>query len=75
MPQKKICDRLKAMTGGTIAIGFTGNPDEPSAVRGGPVFEFLLGIDEQIKSERRRDKFELVCFTPPMSGQAPRSQS
>jgi sulfide:quinone oxidoreductase len=61
---EKIRDRLEAMTGGTIAIGFGGNPNEPSAVRGGPMFEFLFGIDEQLKREGRRDKFELVFFNP-----------
>jgi len=59
---ERIRDRLKAMSGGTIAIGFAGNPNEPSAVRGGSMFEFLFGIDEQLKRERRRDKFELVCI-------------
>ncbi len=61
---EKIRDRLKTMTGGSIAIGFAGNPNEPSAVRGGPMFEFLFGIDEQLKREGRRDKFELVFFNP-----------
>lgn len=61
---EKIRDRLKTMTGGAIAIGFAGNPNEPSAVRGGPMFEFLFGIDEQLKREGRRDKFELVFFNP-----------
>ncbi len=61
---EKIRERLRAMTGGTIAIGFAGNPNEPSAVRGGPMFEFLFGIDEQLKREGRRDKFELVFFNP-----------
>jgi sulfide:quinone oxidoreductase len=61
---EKIRDRLNAMTGGTIAIGFAGNPNEPSAVRGGPMFEFLFGIDEQLKREGRRDRFELVFFNP-----------
>ncbi|OHC76177.1 MAG: pyridine nucleotide-disulfide oxidoreductase [Rhodoferax sp. RIFCSPLOWO2_12_FULL_60_11] len=61
---EKIRDRLKAMTGGTIAIGFAGNPNEPSAVRGGPMFEFLFCIDEQLRREGRRDKFDLVFFNP-----------
>ena len=39
-------DRLAAMDGGTIAFGFAGNPKEPSAMRGGPVFEFLFGVDK-----------------------------
>jgi sulfide:quinone oxidoreductase len=61
---EKIRDRLQAMQGGTIAVGFGGNPNEPSAVRGGPMFEFLFGIDAQLKREGRRDKFDLVFFNP-----------
>ncbi len=61
---EQIRDRLSAMKGGTIAVGFAGNPNEPSAVRGGPMFEFLFGIDEQLKREGRRDSFELVFFNP-----------
>ena len=61
---EKIRDRLRAMTGGTIAVGFAGNPNEPSAVRGGPMFEFLFGIDEQLRREGRRHRFKLVFFNP-----------
>ncbi|MEO8298488.1 MAG: FAD-dependent oxidoreductase [Burkholderiales bacterium] len=61
---ERIRDRLRAMTGGTIAVGFAGNPNEPTAVRGGPMFEFLFGIDQQLRRERRRDRFELVFFNP-----------
>ncbi len=61
---EKIRDRLKVMQGGTIAVGFAGNPNEPTAVRGGPMFEFLLGIDEQLRREGRRERFELVFFNP-----------
>ena len=61
---EKIRDRLRAMTGGTIAIGFAGNPQEPTAVRGGPMFEFLFGIDTQLRREGRRDQFKLVFFNP-----------
>lgn len=61
---EKIRDRLREMQGGTIAIGFGGNPNEPSAVRGGPMFEFLFGIDAQLKREGRRDKFDIVFFNP-----------
>ncbi len=59
-----IRDRLRDMDGGTIAIGFAGNPREPSAMRGGPMFEFLFGIDRQLRKEGRRDKFKIVFFTP-----------
>ena len=57
-------DRLKAMDGGTIAVGFGGNPKEPSAMRGGPMFELLFGLDTQLRREGRRDKFNIVFFTP-----------
>lgn len=61
---ERIRDRLQAMDGGTIAIGFAGNPKEPSAMRGGPMFEFLFGIDRQLRKEGRRGRFKLVFFTP-----------
>jgi sulfide:quinone oxidoreductase len=61
---ERIRDRLREMQGGTIAVGFAGNPNEPTAVRGGPMFEFLFGIDEQLRREGRRDRFELVFFNP-----------
>jgi sulfide:quinone oxidoreductase len=61
---ERIRDRLREMSGGTIAVGFAGNPNEPSAVRGGPMFEFLFGIDTQLRREGRRDRFELVFFNP-----------
>nr|VFJ92857.1 MAG: sulfide:quinone oxidoreductase [Candidatus Kentron sp. H]VFJ93666.1 MAG: sulfide:quinone oxidoreductase [Candidatus Kentron sp. H]VFK00619.1 MAG: sulfide:quinone oxidoreductase [Candidatus Kentron sp. H] len=56
--------RLSGMKKGTIAFGFVGNPKEPAAVRGGPMFEFLFGIDRQLRREGRRDRFELVFFNP-----------
>ena len=59
-----IRDRLAAMDGGAIACGFSGNPEEPPAMRGGPIFEFVFGIDTQLRREGRRDKFHLVFFTP-----------
>jgi sulfide:quinone oxidoreductase len=52
------------MDAGNIAIGFSGNPKEPSAMRGGPMFEFLFGLDTQLRQEKRRDKFNLTFFTP-----------
>jgi len=61
---ERIRDRLREMQGGTVAVGFASNPNEPTAVRGGPMFEFLFGIDEQLKREGRRDRFEIVFFNP-----------
>ena len=60
----QIRERLQRLQGGTIAIGFAGNPKEPSAMRGGPMFEFLFGIDRQLRDEGRRERFRLVFFTP-----------
>lgn len=60
----EIRDRLAAMEGGTIAFGFAGNPKEPAAMRGGPVFEFLFGIDSWLRKQGCRDNFKLVFFTP-----------
>ena len=61
---ERIRERLREMDGGTIAMGFAGNPKEPSAMRGGPMFEFLFGIDTQLRKEQRRDRFRLIFFTP-----------
>ncbi len=61
---EKMRDKIKAMDGGTIALGFGGNPKEPSAMRGGPMFELLFGLDTQLRQEKRRDKFNLIFFTP-----------
>ncbi len=61
---ERIRDRLRDMDRGSIAIGFAGNPKEPAAMRGGPMFEFLFGIDAQLRREGRRERFELVFFSP-----------
>jgi sulfide:quinone oxidoreductase len=55
---------LRALEGGRIAFGFAGNPKEPSAMRGGPVFEFLFGTDRQLRQEGRRERFQLTFFSP-----------
>ncbi|MGC1954763.1 MAG: FAD-dependent oxidoreductase [Gammaproteobacteria bacterium] len=57
-------DRLKALDSGTVAIGFAGNPQEAAAVRGGPMFEFLFGVHNQLKREGRRERFRLIFFNP-----------
>jgi sulfide:quinone oxidoreductase len=60
----QIRDRLAELQGGTLAFGFAGNPNEPSAMRGGPVFEFLFGIESWLRKQGRRDKFKLLFFSP-----------
>ena len=61
---ERIRDRLREMKGGNLAFGFAGNPNEPSAMRGGPMFEFLFGIDAQLRREGRRDAFRIGFFSP-----------
>ncbi|OIQ76095.1 hypothetical protein GALL_422330 [mine drainage metagenome] len=59
---EKIRERLLAMDSGRIACGFGGNPQEPTAARGGPMFELLFGIDTWLRRQRKRDRVELVFF-------------
>ncbi len=61
---KAFSDKLAAMNEGTIAFGFSSNPNEQSAMRGGPVFEFLFGVDTLLRQQGRRDKFNLIFFSP-----------
>ena len=64
---QEIHDKLHEMMagdGGTISMGFGGNPKEPSGVRGGPMFEFLFGIDTYLRQQGKRDKFKLIFFSP-----------
>ena len=48
-PVERLRERVAALQGGTVALGFAGNPNEPTAMRGGPIFEFLLGLDTQLR--------------------------
>ncbi len=57
-----IRERIAGMLGGRIAFGFGGNPKEPSAMRGGPMFELLFGVDTMLRRQGRRKDFELVFF-------------
>lgn len=63
-PTEQIAKRINDMEGGTIAVGFSGNPKEPSAMRGGPMFEVLFGLDTLLRRQKRRDQFKIVFFTP-----------
>ncbi|WP_297834055.1 FAD-dependent oxidoreductase [Thermomonas sp.] len=58
-----IRDRLAALDGGTLCFGFGTNPNEPIAMRGGPVFEYVFGIDTLLRRQKRRDRFRLVFFS------------
>ncbi len=59
-----IRDRLAQLDGGTLCFGFGSNPQEPGAMRGGPVFEFVFGIDTLLRRQGRRERFRLVFFSP-----------
>lgn len=63
-PVMEFKERLESMDGGALAFGFAGNPKEGTAMRGGPMFEFLFGTDELLRRQGRRDKFKLVFFSP-----------
>ncbi len=57
-------DSLIARGRGRIAVGFGGNPKDPSAVRGGPAFEFIFNLHNLLRKKGLRDNFELTLFAP-----------
>lgn len=61
---KEIKRRIDIMENGCIAIGFGGNPKELQAVRGGPMFEILFGLDTYLRRQNKRDKIGLKFFCP-----------
>ncbi|MDP3511148.1 MAG: FAD-dependent oxidoreductase [Sulfuritalea sp.] len=63
-PVERLRERIAALQSGTVALGFAGNPNEPTAMRGGPIFEFLFGLDTQLRREGRRERIKLAFFNP-----------
>lgn len=63
---QKELEKLVQRGYGKIAIGFGGNPKDPTAtaVRGGPAFELLFNFSHYIKQKGLRDKFEITFFAP-----------
>ena len=63
---KEELDKIIARGHGKIAVGFGGNPKDPTAtgVRGGPAFELLFNFSHLIKQKGLRDKIELVFVAP-----------
>jgi sulfide:quinone oxidoreductase len=57
-------DALLARGSGRIAIGFGGNPQDGSAVRGGPAFEVMFNVDHLLRQRGVRGRFELTFFAP-----------
>jgi len=63
---KEELDKLVRQGHGKIAIGFGGNPKDPTAtsVRGGPAFELLFNFSHYLKKLKLRDQFEITFFAP-----------
>jgi len=61
---RKRLDELIARGSGRIAMGFGGNPKDPSNVRGGPAFEVMFNVHNRLKKLGIRDQFELTFFAP-----------
>ena len=62
-----VSERLNALIEkgeGRIAVGFGGNPADPSAIRGGPAFEVMFNIVHLLKRLGLRERFELSFFAP-----------
>jgi len=57
-------EALLARGSGRIAMGFGGNPKDPSAVRGGPAFELMFNVDTLLRRRGLRERFELTFFAP-----------
>lgn len=57
-------DELVKKRSGKIAIGFGGNPNDMSAVRGGPAFELMFNIHNYLKNKKLGKNFELTFFAP-----------
>jgi sulfide:quinone oxidoreductase len=57
-------DKLVEKGSGKIAMGFGGNPKDPSAVRGGPGFELLFNVHNMLEKKGIRENFELTFFAP-----------
>ncbi len=55
---------LMARGHGKIAMGFGGNPNDTTSVRGGPGFELLFNVHNMLKKKGVRDNFELTFFAP-----------
>src|SRR3989338_3917106 len=61
---EKLRERVAALEQGNIALGFSGNPNEPTAIRGGPIFEFLFGLDTQLRRGKRPRRGTRGAFSP-----------
>jgi sulfide:quinone oxidoreductase len=61
---KEALDSLVERGQGRIAMGFGGNPKDPSAARGGPAFELMFNVDTLLRRRGVRERFDLTFFAP-----------
>ncbi len=61
---KEKIDEFIEKGNGKIAMGFGGNPKDPSNVRGGPAFELLFNVHNKLKKLGIRENYELTFFAP-----------
>lgn len=57
-------NKLVALGKGKVCFGFGGNPNDSSAVRGGPGFELLFNLHNLLVKNGIRENFELTFFAP-----------
>jgi len=57
-------DHIIAMGKGNICFGFGGNPNDTSAVRGGPGFELMFNVHNLLKKKGIRENYNLTFFAP-----------
>ncbi len=63
----QIRDKIDALIekgSGKICFGFGGNPNDSSAVRGGPGFELMFNLHNLLKKKGIRENYELTFFAP-----------
>lgn len=61
---KEKIELLVRQGGGKIAFGFGGNPNDSSAVRGGPGFELFFNLHHYLTKLGIRENFEMTFFAP-----------
>lgn len=64
MMLKDKIEKLIDLGHGRIAFGFGGNPNDPSAVRGGPGFELFFNLHHLLVKKGIRDNYEMTFFAP-----------
>jgi sulfide:quinone oxidoreductase len=61
---KEAIEALIVKGQGAVAFGFGGNPNDSSAVRGGPGFELFFNLHHRLKQLGLRDRYEMTFFAP-----------